>query len=323
MSRRSVVAVDPPISYRRPGPPAAVFFRNLQIFRIPDLRGANAETLQTRLAAFGFQPCGSLAPESRGWISPRGDDRLIYTSTGHWLLALGTEEKLLPASVVRQTVEQRAADLEARTGFKPSRKRLRDLRDEVTGELLPRAFSRYRTTWCWIDPEGGWLVVDGATTKRADELTEWLNRSSDLFEFERMATAVSATAAMTEWLTQRAGPSGFTIDRECVLQSAMEERSTVRYTHHSLVDNDEVANHIRGGKVPVQLALTWEDRLSFVLTDKLEVKKLAFLDIVRGDRPQDAASADEQFESDFALMVAMLGRFLVELTETLGGWKAQ
>jgi recombination associated protein RdgC len=125
---------------------------------------------------------------------------------------------------------------------------------------------------------------------------------------------------MTEWLVEGEGPSGFSIDRECVLQSPLEEKSTVRYTHHSLVDTDEIRNHItQAGKVPVQLALTWEDRVSFVLTDKLEIRRVSFLDIVRGDREADAESAEEQFASDFTLMTAMLGRFLSELLETLDG----
>ncbi len=297
-----------------------MFFRNLQLFRLAPGQELTAEKFQEQMAPFVFQPCSALMPESRGWIPPRGDERLLYTLNQHWLAALGTEQKLLPASVVRQEVQQRAADLEARSGFKPSRKRLRDLKDEITDELLPRAFSRYRTTFCWIDPAGRWLVIDASTSKRADEVTEWINKSTDALSFAPVKSRRGPASAMTEWLVEREGPAGFTIDRECVLQSPLEEKSTVRYTHHSLVDTDEIRNHItQAGKVPVQLALTWEDRVSFVLTDKLEIRRLSFLDIVRGDREADAESAEEQFESDFTLMTAMLGRFLSELLETLDG----
>jgi recombination associated protein RdgC len=296
-----------------------VFFRNLQVFRITSGGDIPAEKLQEQMAPFIFQPCSSLRPESRGWIPPRGDDRLVYSLQNHWLVALGVEQKLLPAAVVRQYVQQRASDLEARTGFKPSRKRIRDLKDEITDELLPRAFSRYRTTFCWIDPAGGWVVVDAATPKRAEEMTEWLRKSVDALEFAPLRTALAPTTAMTAWLSAREGPPGLSIDRECVLQSPLEERSTVRYTHHSLVDTDEIRGHISQGKSPIQLALTWEDRLSFVLTDKLEIRKLAFLDIVRGEGDGDKDSEEEQFQSDFMLMTAMLGKFLHDLVETLGG----
>ncbi|MBL8533599.1 MAG: recombination-associated protein RdgC [Betaproteobacteria bacterium] len=297
-----------------------MFFRNLQLFRLTAGQDATAEAFQEQMSPYVFQACSALMPESRGWIPPRGDDRLLYTLNQHWLAALGTEQKLLPASVVRQEVQQRAADLEARSGFKPSRKRIRDLKDQVTDELLPRAFSRYRTTFCWIDPVGGWLVIDAPTSKRADEVTEWLHKSSEALAFEPVKAARSPASAMTEWLVEREGPAGFSIDRECVLQSPLEEKSTVRYSHHSLVDTDEIRNHItRDGKVPIQLALTWEDRVSFVLTDKLEVRRVQFLDITRGDTESDADSAEEQFQSDFTLMTAMLGRFLSDLLETLGG----
>jgi recombination associated protein RdgC len=163
-------------------------------------------------------------------------------------------------------------------------------------------------------------VIDAATSKRADEVTEWINKSTDALSFTPVKSRRGPASAMTEWLVEGEGPSGFSIDRECVLQSPLEEKSTVRYTHHSLVDTDEIRNHItQAGKVPVQLALTWEDRVSFVLTDKLEIRRVSFLDIVRGDREADAESAEEQFASDFTLMTAMLGRFLSELLETLDG----
>lgn len=296
-----------------------MWFRNLQIFRIRPGAALDPADIQTRLLRFVYQPCTSLMPESRGWISARGDERLLYVLHGQWLLTLGVEEKLLPGSVVRHEVERRAAEIEARTGLKPGRKRMRDLKDEVTDSLLARAFSRYRSTYCWLDPDQRWLVVDAPTPKKAEELTEWLRKSIDELAFEPLATRVTPTSAMTQWLSTREAPHGMTIDRECVLQSTLDEKATVRYTNHPLLDTAEIHDHISAGKVPIRLALTWQDRISFALTDKLEIKKLQFLDILRSDESAEGASAEEQFEADFTMMTGMLREFLADFVDALGG----
>ncbi|MBI1395896.1 MAG: recombination-associated protein RdgC [Betaproteobacteria bacterium] len=296
-----------------------MWFRNLQLYRIDTGVSLDAEDIQKRMLRFAFQPCTSLMPESHGWIPPRGDERLLYTLNRQWLVALGVEQKLLPASVVKQEVQRLATEQEARTGLKPSRKRLRDMKDEVTDTLLARAFSRYRSTFCWMDPESRWLVVDAATPKKADELNEWLRKSVDEITFAPIATRITPTSGMTQWLMTHEPPPGMTIDRECVLQSTQDEKATVRYTNHPLLDTQEIRNHITAGKAPIRLALTWQDRISFALTDKFEIKKLQFLDLVREEGGGEGESDEEQFEGDFAMMTGMLLHFLGDLVEALGG----
>jgi recombination associated protein RdgC len=294
-----------------------MWFRNLQILRFDPATALEVDAFSQQLHNESFQPCTSLARESRGWIPPRGDDRLVCATHGQWLLALGVEQKLLPASVVRQTVEARAAELERRMGVKPGRKRLRELKDEVTDELLPRAFSRYRTTFAWIDPAHGWLVIDAASPKKSGEFLEVLRKSLDEFPFAPLETKRSPAAAMTEWLAAGDAPSGFSIDRDCELQSPLEERATVRYANHVLTDTAEIRNHIAAGKVPTKLALTWRDRLSFLLTDKLEVKRLKLVDVTTTENDGEADDAEERFEADFVLMSGLLDRFLSELAEAI------
>ena len=294
-----------------------MFFRNLQIYRSAE-PGINPDQLQEQLSRSLFQPCSSYARDSRGWIPPRGDDRLVFTLEQQQLIALGTESKLLPASVVRQAVEERAADIEKRMGVKPGRKRLRELKDEITDELLPRAFSRYTTTFAWIDPVNHWFIVDAGSPKTVESFMEVLRKSLDEVIVIPLKTERSATAAMTEWLIAREAPPGFSIDRECELQSTLDEKATVRYLHHPLTDTAEIVNHIRNGKVPTRLAMTWQDRISFVLTGQMEVKRVAFLEVATAGNETDGASDDERFEADFALMTGMLAKFLDDLMRVIG-----
>ena len=126
---------------------------------------------------------------------------------------------------------------------------------------------------------------------------------------------------MADWLAGGEAPFGFTIDRDCELKSVAEEKAAVAYKRHPLEGDvaDEVKSHLAGGKMPTRLALTWDERISFVLTEKLEIKRLAFLDILKEEAEKSAECADEQFDADFALMTGELVRFIPQLVEALGG----
>ena len=91
----------------------------------------------------------------------------------------------------------------------------------------------------------------------------------------------------------------------------------MRYSRHTL-EIDEVAQHIAAGKVPTQLALTWNDRVSFVLTETAQVKKLKLLDVVM-DGVQEGGKDDDGFDTDAAILTGELTAMLPDLIEALGG----
>lgn len=295
-----------------------MWFRNLQVYRLPSPWKIEATALAEQLAGHLFQRCGSSEAVSRGWAAPKPDGALVHTVAGQWLVALRQEERLLPASVIRDELNMRIAALATERGHPPGRRERAELADRIREEFLPRAFTRQRTTWAWIDPQAGWLCVDAASTVRADDFLELLRASVDDLPLRLFETEVSATMAMADWLASGEAPAGFTIDRECELKAPDEEQAVVRYVRHPL-EGEEIKEHLAAGKLPTRLALTWNDRLSFVLTAKSEVKRLAFLDIVSDDLEHTAEHADEQFDASFALMTGELARFLPDLVEALGG----
>ncbi|MFN3396990.1 MAG: recombination-associated protein RdgC [Sulfurimicrobium sp.] len=295
-----------------------MWFRNLQIYRLSSDWNITAQHLDEQLAKHVFQPCGSMDMQSQGWVSPRGDERLAYALNGQIMLALRVEQKLLPGSVVNDLAKDRIVEFEQQQGYSPSRKQAREIRERVAEELLPRAFARRRTTCVWVDPAHGWLAIDAASAAKADEALEMLNKCISDLPLSPLRTVRSPAAAMTEWLTTSEAPVGFSIDRDCELRSPVEENATVRYVRHPL-DAEEISKHITAGKQPTRLALTWDDRISFILTDRLEIKRLAFLDILKEEAEAGAETADEQFDADFALMTGELARLLPAIVAALGG----
>ncbi|MCL2875517.1 MAG: recombination-associated protein RdgC [Betaproteobacteria bacterium] len=293
-----------------------MWFKNLQLYRLPAGWEVTSAQIEARLGTRPLQPCGSQDMESRGWAPPCDDGALLRAVGRQWLIALGVESRLLPSSVVRQEAEDRATALAEKLGYRPGRGQMKELREQVTRELLPRAFTRRRRTWVWIDPINGWLGIDTSSAARAEEVLECLRQALDDFPLALLRSVRSPGSAMAGWLAGNT-PAGFTVDQDCELRSVSEEKSTVRYAHHPL-DGSEIRNHLAAGKMPTRLALTFNDRISFVLTDKLELKRLDFLDVVReGLGAED--DSDALFDAEFALMTGELAHLLPALIEALGG----
>ena len=299
-----------------------MWFKNLQLYRLPTPWNIDLAKFEEQLGRGPFAKCPSNQPMSRGWVSPRKDGALVFSLARQWLIALAVEQRLLPAAVINEEVKERAEAMEAQQGYAPGRKQLKELRERVTEELMPRAFTRRRTTHVWIDPQGGWFGVDAASPAKAEEVIEHLRQCLDEFPLTLLHTQVSPVSAMADWLAGGDAPAGFTIDRDCELKAAGEEKAAVRYVRHPL-DGDEIAGeikaHLAAGKLPTKLALTWDDRLSFVLGEKGEIKRLAFLDLLKEEAEKSAEHASEQFDADFALMSGELARFLPQLVDALGG----
>ena len=293
-----------------------MWFRNLQLYRMPKNWAISVTQLEEQLSTLTLQPCNATDAQSIGWISPGGKGTLVHTVNRQWLLALGVEQKLLPAAVVRQFADEHAKAIEEHEGRRIGRKEMRELREAMTSELLPRAFIRRRSTFGWIDPLNGWLVIDAAAPAKADEFLEHLHKSVDGLPARLLKVTQSPSAAMTGWVADGQAPGGFTLDQDLELRSA--ENAAVRYVKHTL-DGEEIRQHIAAGKVVTRLALTWGERISFLLDEKLQIKRLGFLDILKEEADSQAENEEERFDLDFTLMTGELARLLNDLLDALGG----
>lgn len=290
-------------------------FKNATLYRIAKPGDMAAPRLEDALGAQAFTPCDLSQEKSVGWVPPRGQEHgaLLEAIGGQWIARFLVEIKKVPAQAIRDKVDAQCKDIEAQTGRKPGKKERRELTDDARQALLPHAFSKRVATWVWIDAKVGLLVLDTASQACADVVMTALIKAIGGLSVAIINPQTSAAAAMAYWLREREAPQGFTVDRECELKAADESRSAVRYTRAPL-DTDEVVQHVTQGMLPTQLALTWNDRVSFVLTDGLQLKKLAFLDVeAKGEVAEDA------FDADVAIATSELGTLIPELLSALGG----
>ena len=293
-----------------------MFFKNLQIFRLPAHWEMTAEALAASLEPQKFTDATSMDLVNQGWAAPRGADQpLVHAVGGQFLLQLKTEKKLLPSSVINQFTKTRAAEMEEAQGFAPGKKAMKELKERVTDELLPRAFPLASTTDVWIDPINGWLVVDAASPAKADEVVKLLLKSVDKLPLESLRVQRSPVGAMTEWLQTGDDPAGFTVDQDAIMRATGESKAQVAYKRHTL-EADDIRRHIAAGKQCTRLAMTWNDKISFVLDESLAIKSIKPLEIIKESATRND---DERFDSDMALMTGELAKMLADLVEALGG----
>ncbi|AHB05714.2 MULTISPECIES: recombination-associated protein RdgC [Pandoraea] len=294
-----------------------MWFKNLQLHRIPAGWSMSVAQMEEALEKHAFREGGSLEMQVQGWAPPRDGGELVHSVNRQFLLAYRAEKKLLPTTVVNQVTRAKAAELEEQQGFKPGRKQMRELKEQVTDELLPRAFGIRRDTRVWIDPVNRWLVIDAASPAKADEVRSLLLKTLDI-TLESVELNEAPVAVMTSWLAGNDAPPGFTVDQDVELRSNTDEKAAVRYVAHPL-DGADVRQHIEAGKRCTKLAMTWNDRISFVLTDAFIIKRVTPLDIIKDAADPTAEGEAEKFDADVALMTGELARMLDDLVEAVGG----
>jgi recombination associated protein RdgC len=300
---------------------SASFFRIADDFVLPPL-----EALEEALQAACFVPCGATQAESSGWVAPRGNKStaLAESINRQIIVRLCTERRPVPASAIKAAVEERIEKYKQETGReRVGAKIKKEFKEEVLVDLMPRAFTKQSSTTLWLDPVNKFIVVDSGSLTGADKVVSFLVEALSSIpgaaglKAQPVQTTLSAAVSMAHWLSSREAPVGFTVDRDCELKMPDDEKSAVRYSRHTL-EIDEVAEHIAAGKVPTQLAMTWNDRVSFVLSDAGQIKKLKLLDVVLngiGDRGKD----DDGFDTDAAILTGELSAMIPEILEALGG----
>ncbi|WP_432380700.1 recombination-associated protein RdgC [Duganella sp. P38] len=294
-----------------------MWFKNLQIYRLPAPWAYTPEQLEEALSSNAFTPASSNELLRQGWDKPRPNGGLVHVVNKQMLIVLGTEKKLLPNSVINQVAKARAAEMEEAQGFAPGKKAMKELKERVADELLPRAFSIRGNVWTWIDPVNGWLVVDAASPAKADEVIKLLLKAVDRMPLESLRVQRSPVGVMTEWLQTDEAPAGFTVDMDTELRATGESKAAVRYVKHSL-DPEEIRRHIAAGKQCTRLAMTWDSKISFVLTESLAIKGVKPLDVL-DEKDAGVRNDDERFDGDFMLMTGELSKLMADVVEALGG----
>jgi len=290
-------------------------FKNIRFFRLEEPLELDAEALEARLATRRFRPCGPLETSNLGWCPPTGDEgaALVHGANGCMLLAVRRQERLLPATVVAEALDERVAEIEGAEVRSLGRAERRRLREQILAEMLPRAFLRSRRVFAYLDTVAGWLVVDAASDKGAEEVVSLLREMLGSLPAIPPRPARPVAQLLTRWVEGGDLPEGFSLGQDCELRDPKDTQSVVRCRGQDLA-GEEIQTHLRAGKQVVKLALEWGEHLSLLLQEDLSLKRLRLADALL----EEAAEADiedpaARLDAEFALTALELRGLLEQL----------
>lgn len=296
-----------------------MFFKNLSVYRLTEKVDFSLleEALKTKQAKSPtyqeMHSYGFTAPFGKGEDAP-----LALVSQNFYLISTRKEERILPASVVKKELRKKVDEIEFRDKRKIYKKEKDQMKDELVQTLLPKTLTRENVIYAAIDPQQGLIYVDTASTSKAEELLSLLREVLGTLPIKPITIETSPEATMTHWLRTGRAENGFHILEDCELKDTYDEGGTIRCKRQDLF-SEEILNHLRSGMIVTQLALSWHNKLSFTLDDKLVIKRIKFEEILLEEADKDGGDDAARFSASFVLMMLTFNEMLPSLLTALGG----
>ena len=297
-----------------------MWFKNLSVFRLTKPFKEGSESLHDKLVEKAFEPVTSQEPKSFGWVTPLGrhSDLLTHSANGYIMVCAKRQEKILPAAVINENLEEKVAIIEQEEARKVARKERQNMKDEITFDLLPRAFAKSSLLFAYIAVEDNLIVVNTSSAKAAEDLLSLLRETIGSLAVIPLTAKNLPMQTMTHWLSSQELPTEFVLGGECELKE-LQDKGSIKCKEQDLLSED-ILNHINAGMQVTQLALHWQEKIECVVDDKLTIKRLKFSDLIQETAAdKQAESMAEQFDVDFTLMTNEIKPFISQLVIALGG----
>ncbi|KIL03108.1 recombination-associated protein RdgC [Stutzerimonas xanthomarina] len=299
-----------------------MWFRNLLVYRLTKAFPVDAEALEVALKEKAARVPGTQELSTVGFIAPLGkgpDAPLVHTVNGLFLIGIRKSERILPGVVVSDAVSEKVEEIETRDGRKVYKKERDQIKDEIVQQLLPHAFIRKSATFAAIDPANQLVYVNCASPAQAEALLSTLREGIGTLPIRPLSVKIAPAATFTEWVkTEKAAPDFYVLS-DCEMRDTEEDGGSIALKQQDLT-SDEVKNLLASGKVVTQMGLAWQDKMSFVINDKLQFRKLRFDDLIQDQAVADGGDdAAGQFSASFFLMMSTLAGMLPALLTSLGG----
>lgn len=302
-----------------------MWFKNLQVYQFRKPLELDAAEIAAQLEQHEFKPCDAQQPVSRGWTPPLGrhGSELVHVTNGYIMICSKSQERLLPAAVINEELEEKVLEIEQSQSRKVSRKERTSLKEEIIFGLLPRAFLKSRLEFGYISTNDGLLVLNSSSEKKADEFVSSLRDALGTLSVVPLECGHDTVDVMTKWVKEGNLPGSFEFGEDCELRSENDVSQVIKCKNQDL-QATEVLNHLKIGMEVTKLAVSWNERLEFMLDEKLMLKRIRFTDVFQDEvRENNDAAEDKatQFDVDFSIMTLEYANLLTALISALGDLK--
>lgn len=299
-----------------------MWFKNILFYRFTKPFEISSEELETKLSEALFKPCGANDVYQLGWSSPlqKHSEQLVHVNQHYWMICLQKQERILPSSVVNEQLQEKVNEIEETQHRKVTRKEKTELKEEITNTLLPRSFTKTSRFYAYLCPSKGYMVINTASAKVADELTSFLRKTIGSLPVRIPAVNQAPASVMTHWVTEPSSlPAYLTVGYECELTSHGEEKGSIKYKGLEL-DQEQIEQQIKSGMEVTKLAMDWRESISLLIGSDLSVKRIKFGDMLQ-DQLDDmnAEDAASMFDAGFTIMTAEFDKLIPEILESFGG----
>ena len=292
-----------------------MWFKNLYFFAFTKPFNWTEQELEKHLLEHPFTPCKSTEQSHFGWVNALGKhgESLVHTANGNLLLCARKEEKVVPAQVVKEMLEEKAALIEQEHGRSATKKEKEQLKEDIIFELLPRAFSRINDTHGYICPAQNIIVINSSSRGKAEDFLALLRKVLGTLPVTSFNPEQAPDEIMTDWITEQNIGQSFQLGMEAEFHALGDDGAVIRVKNQDL-GSDEIKTHIDAEKFAVKVALEWDDAISFVLCDDLAIKRLKFFDVLQEQNEEiDKDDVLARLDADFALMAGEINRMIVDL----------
>lgn len=301
----------------------SIWFKQLKVFQYQVSEALQAETFEQVLQSRMLQPCPSVSLSSSGWTSPFGrhSEVMLHATQNFWLLCFAKEERLLPASVLREQVDNKIEEIQAKQERKVYAKEKANIREDVQFQLLPQAFTRKQKTFMFFDIKSELLYISTTNETRCQQIIELLDETLGGFKAYPVEMQKKMSTIMTDWVRDDRWPQGFIIERDCEMFDEDHEKSIIKFQQQNLAAK-EVIEHLNKGNKLSKLSMSWQDKIGFTIDTKFNLSRIKFLDLLDQQRQdQFCDSPEQQLDVDFTIMAMEFALLIPELSSLFGGMK--
>ena len=296
-----------------------MFFKNATIYTYTNLPVMTEEMFEEG----AFIACSDYQFSSSGFVAPASFEKLLNVVQDYALLCINTEEKILPAEVVRREAGKLIAEIEEAQGRNIYRKEAKQIQDDVTARLLPVAFTKHKRTHAVFDLKNQLLIVDASSAAQAEKVTEKIRMCIGSLPIKPIEARYPPEMGMNSWLdsisNQNTLPGDFSVGICAKLVGMQSEIHTLKEEPDlKTMANDLVKENAMNC---VELELFYAGSVRVMFTKNLSLKGIKFTDLkpTGAEAHEEDTTAQTIAEADLFLCTHTISKIIMGLCTALSG----